>query len=171
MVCCSERRENYLRRKCCRPRVVSFPRPAMPCAARMSKSGGPHVFMARSLFLFACRSGKGGAVRILHHQQLISSGSAAADDSRDGFHLGVVEIGAAGVQVLAFFLADENIDLRRVLSSFTGNVIHDFVPPPADPDSGATCPWGYTRVSSFLLLRSMVKSSFFLYRSSPFPAT
>jgi len=112
--------------------------------------------------LFACRRGGGGAGRILHHQQLIRSGSAAAEDSRDGFHLGVVEIGAAGVQVLAFFLADENIDLRRVLSSFAGNVIHDCVPPPADPDSGAACPRGYTRVSSCLLLRSMVKSSCFL---------
>lgn len=73
----------------------------------------------------------------MNHQQLIRSGSAVAERRREGFHLGIAEIGAAGVKVLAFFFTDENVYLRRVLSSITGNVIHGLVSPPADPESGA----------------------------------
>ena len=65
--------------------------------------------------------------RLLHHQQLIRSVSAVAERRRDGFHLGVTEIRAAGGAVLAFFFTDEHIYLRRILSSVTGNVIHGLV--------------------------------------------
>ncbi len=148
-------------------------RQRMTSAACSAEAGGPHFIIGITCrsFLLARRRGEVGLRCVLHHQQTIRSGSATIERRGDGFHLGVAEIGAAGVQVLAFFFTDEYVDLRRVFPSFAGNIIHGVVSPPAAPGSGGKGLIGYTRVSSCLLLRSMVKSSFFLYRKMPLPAT